>query len=44
MLDQKAGFCQGKISMHVLPYLLAQPFHATINIEQMKKLPILVKQ
>ena len=37
MLDQKAGLCQGKISMHGLPYLLAQPFHATISIEQMKK-------
>lgn len=35
MLDQKAGLYQDKISMHVLPYLLAQLFHATINIEKM---------
>lgn len=44
MLGQREDFYQGKISMHTPPYPLAQPFHVAINIEQMTKLPKLVKQ
>lgn len=42
MLDQRADFYQDTISKHMLPYLPAQPFHATNNIEKMTKLVILV--
>jgi len=36
MLDQRAVSCQDKISMHKLPCLPAQPFHATTSIEKRK--------